>query len=70
MSRFPDAHYRSDGSIDIDHYRRAAAEERAKARRLAHDRLDNAFAAIVRGAKDLLSRRPGLRVRAPSPARR
>ena len=70
MNRSPDAHLRSDGSIDIDHYRRAAIEERAKARRLAHDRLDSAFAAIVRGAKDLLSRRPGLRVRIPSPAAR
>jgi hypothetical protein len=70
MTRSPDVHLRPDGSIDLDHYRRAAAEERAKAVRLAHDRIDHALAAIVRGAKDFLSRRPGLRVRIPSPAGR
>ena len=70
MTPSPDVHYRSDGSVDIDHYRRVAARERAKAVRLAHDRIDDALAAIVRGAKDLLSRRPGLRIHISSPARR
>jgi hypothetical protein len=70
MTRNPDIHRRPDGSVDIDHYRRAAAEERTKVRRLAHARFDHAVAAIVRGAKNLLSRRTGLRLRTPSPAGR
>ena len=70
MTRYPDIHRRSDGSIDIDHYRRAAAEERTKARLLAHARFDAAMAALVRSAKDLLSRRPGFGLRTPSPVGR
>ena len=62
MTRSTDAHFRSDGSIDIDHYRRAATEERTKAIRHAHDRIDGALAAIVRGAKDFLTRPPEVRV--------
>jgi hypothetical protein len=62
MNRSRDFRFRSDGSIDIDHYRRAAAEERAKAVRLALDRIGDALAAFVRGAKHALSHRPGLRV--------
>jgi len=70
MSHHPDIHRRFDGSIDIDRYRRAAAEERTKARLLAHARFDEAMAALVRRAKNLLSRRPGLGLHTPSPAGR
>ena len=70
MTRYPDIHHRPDGSIDIDHYLRAAAEERTKVRLRVHARFDEAMAAIVLGAKNLLSRRPGLRLRPPSPAGR
>lgn len=70
MNRYPDIHRRSDGSIDIDHYRHVVAEERTKARLRAHARFDAAMAALVRGAKNLLSRGAGLRLRTPSPAGR
>ena len=50
--------------------RRVAADERAKALRHAHDRFDGALATIIRSARELLSGRPALRVRIPSPAGR
>jgi hypothetical protein len=70
MTRHPDIHRHSDGSIDIDHYRARAAEERVKALRRTHKSLDETGAAVFRRATELLSRRPGFRVRVPAAAGR
>ena len=66
MSTPSNVRRRDDGSIDIDHYRRAAMRQRAAARRHMSRRLAAAISRIV-GALSAMA--PG-RLPAPQPAAR
>ena len=66
MSTASNVRRRDDGSIDIDHYRRAALRQRAAARRQMHRRL---AAAISRMVVAFGTKAPG-RLPAPQPAAR
>ncbi len=56
MTASSDIRRHPDGSIDFDHYRRAAARERQQAFRRTFDW----FAAVARRAAAMLANRPGL----------
>jgi hypothetical protein len=66
MSTASNVRRRSDGSIDIDHYRRIATRQRAAALRRMHRRLGAAISRIVAAFG---TKAPG-RLPAPQPAAR
>lgn len=66
MSTSPNVRRRDDGSIDIDHYRRAAMRQRAAARRHMRRRLAAAISRIIAA---LSAKAPG-RLPTPQPAAR